>query len=71
MLIDLSIDIKVIEICARLNSIFSNIFRGNKGNNTILSIIEGVVYNNSEGIRILSRIDKFDNDINKSYYSIT
>ena len=46
-------------------------FRGNKSNNTILSIVEGAAYNNSESIRILSKIDKFDNDINKLYNSIT
>ena len=71
ILIDLSINIKVIEIYARLNSIFSNTFRGNESNNTILSIVKGAVYNNSESIYILSKIDKFDNDINKSYYNIT
>ena len=71
VLIDLSIDIRVIKICARLNSIFSNIFKGNKNKNTILSIIKRVVYNNSEGIYILSRIGGFNNDINKSYYNIT
>ena len=50
---------------------FNNISRDNEGNNTILSIIEGVIYNNSEDIRILSKIDKFDNDINKPYNNIT
>ena len=71
MLINLNIYIKVIRIYARLNSIFSNIFRGNESNNTILSIIERVAYNNSENIRILSKIDRFNNNINKSYNSIT
>ena len=50
---------------------FSNTFRGNKSNNIILSIIEKVVYNNSESIRILSKIDRFNNDINKLYNNIT
>ena len=50
---------------------FSNTFRDNEGKNAMLIIIEGVIYNNSEGIRVLSRTDKFDNDINKPYYSIT
>ena len=71
MFIDLNIYIKVTRIYARLNSIFSDISRDNEGNNTILSIIEGVIYNNSEDIRILSKIDKFDNDINKPYNNIT
>ena len=71
MLIDLDIYIKVIRIYVRLNSIFNNTFKGNENNNTILSIVEKVVYNNSESIYILSKIDKFDNDINKSYNNIT
>ena len=71
MLIDLGIGAEVIEICARLNLIFSNTFRDNEGNNAILSIVKGVAYNSSEGIYILSGTDKFDNDINKSYYNIT
>ena len=71
VLINLSVYAEVVRICARLNLIFSNIFRGNKGNNTILSIVEGVAYNNSESIRILSKTGEFDNDINKSYNNIT
>ena len=71
MLIDLNIDIEVTRIYAWLNSIFSDIFRDNENKNTILNIIKRVVYNSSEHIRILSEIDRFDNDINKSYYSIT
>ena len=71
MLIDLDIYIRVTRIYARLNSIFSNIFRGNEGNNTILSIIKRVIYNNSEGICILSKTDRFNNNINKSYNNIT
>ena len=71
VLIDLNIYMRVIRIYARLNSIFSDTFRGNEGNNTILSVVEGAAYNNSEGIRILSRIDRFSNDINKSYNNIT
>ena len=71
VLIDLNIDIKVIRIYARLNSIFSNISRDNEGKNIILSIIEKAVYNNNKRVRILSRTNKFDNDINKSYNSIT
>ena len=70
MLIDLDIYIRVTRIYARLNSIFSNIFRDNKSNNTILSIVEGAVYNSSEGIRILSKTGRFSNNINKSYNSI-
>ena len=50
---------------------FSNIFKGNKDNNIILSIVEGAAYNNSEGIYILSKIGKFDNNINKLYNNIT
>ena len=71
VLIGLDIDIEVTRIYARLNSIFSNIFRDNKGKNTILSMVEGVVYNNSERVRILNRTGGFDNDINKSYNNIT
>ena len=71
MLIDLDIYIEITRIYARLNSIFSNIFRDNEDKNTILSIVEKAVYNNSEGIYILSRTGKFDNDINKSYNNIT
>ena len=71
VLINLGIYIKVIKIYVRLNSIFSDIFRDNKGNNTILSIVEKAVYNNSEDIRILSKINKFNNNINKSYNNIT
>ena len=71
MLINLDIYIKVTRIYVRLNSIFSNTFRGNEGNNTILSIIERAAYNNSESIYILSKTNKFDNDINKSYNNIT
>ena len=69
--IDLNTYIKVTRIYARLNSIFSNIFKGNEGNNIILNIIERAAYNNSENIRILSKTDRFDNDINKSYNNIT
>ena len=64
MLINLDIDIEVIRVYARLNSIFSDISRGNENKNTILSIIEKVVYNSSENIYILNRINRFDNDIN-------
>ena len=71
MLIDLNIGIRVIRIYVRLNSIFNNIFKDNESKNTILSIVEKVVYNNSERVRIFRRIDKFDNDINKSYNNIT
>ena len=73
MLIDLSIYIRVTRIYARLNSIFNNIFKGNKGKNTILSIVEGVAYNNSERVyvRILSKTSEFGNDINKLYNNIT
>ena len=71
MLIDLGIGTKVIGICVRLNSIFSDTFRDNEGNNAMLSMIKKVVYNNSEGIYILSRTGEFDNSINKSYYNIT
>ena len=71
VLIDLSIYIKITRIRARLNSIFNNIFRGNEGKNTILSIVERAAYNNSEGIYILSGTGEFDNDINKSYNNIT
>ena len=71
VLIDLDIYMKVTRIYARLNLIFSNTFRGNEGKNTILSIIEKAVYNNSEGIRILNKIGGFGNDINKSYNNIT
>ena len=71
VLIDLSVYIRVIRIYARLNSIFSNTFRDNKSNNIILSIVKRVIYNNSEGIRILSKIDRFDNNINKLYNNIT
>ena len=71
MLIDLDIYIRVTRIYARLNSIFSDTFRGNEGNNTILSIIKEAAYNSSKSIYILSKIDKFDNDINKLYNNIT
>ena len=71
MLINLNIDIKITRIYVRLNSIFSNIFKGNEGKNTILSIIKRVIYNSSEDIYILSKISKFGNDINKSYNNIT
>ena len=71
VLIDLDIYTKVIRICARLNLIFSDIFRDNKDNNIILSIVEGAAYNNSEGIYILSKTDGFGNDINKLYNNIT
>ena len=71
MLIDLSIYTKVTRIYARLNSIFSSIFRDNEGNNIILSIVEKVAYNNSESIYILSKIDRFNNNINKLYNNIT
>ena len=71
VLINLSIHTKVIRIYARLNLIFSNIFKDNENKNTILSIIKKVAYNNSEYIRILSRTSRFDNNINKSYYNIT
>ena len=50
---------------------FSNTFRDNKDKNTILSIIERAVYNNSESIYILRKTGEFDNDINKSYNNIT
>ena len=50
---------------------FSSIFRGNKNKNTILSIVKGAVYNNSESIYILNRTGGFNNDINKLYNNIT
>ena len=71
MLISLDIDIRVIRIYARLNLMFSDTFKDNEGKNTILSIVEKAVYNNSERVYILSRIGGFDNDINKSYNNIT
>ena len=50
---------------------FSDIFKDNKNKNTILSIVEKAVYNNSESIYILSKTGRFNNNINKSYNNIT
>ena len=68
---NLDINMKIIKVCARLNTMFNDIFNNNKGKYKLLNMFKRVVHNDDERINFRMReIKKINNDVEKSNYRI-
>ena len=49
--VNLNINMKIVEICVRLNAMFDDIFNDNKDKYELLNIFKKIVNNNDERMR--------------------